>query len=143
MKIQKKDYYHGAVLTQIVEHSSYTAINKIDKKYGHYIINHNIRLMLKETQLDAPWTFKLNENDLSTIEDDIKFGDRFFLCLICKDETICLINANQLQYLIDISSRKPQTIQITNEWSLKVTSGRIKSPITIYHNAFPNKVFAS
>ena len=36
MKIQQKDYFHGAALTQIVEHESFKALNKADSKYGHY-----------------------------------------------------------------------------------------------------------
>jgi hypothetical protein len=62
MKIQRKDYYHGAVLTQIVEHKSFKALNKFDEKYGHYKINHDIRLMVKLASEDSdPWQFTVNK----------------------------------------------------------------------------------
>jgi hypothetical protein len=32
MKIQQKDLFHGAVLTQLVEHNSFKALNKVDAK---------------------------------------------------------------------------------------------------------------
>ena len=46
MKIQKMDMFHGAALTQIVEHPSFKALNKADEKYGHYQINHDRRISI-------------------------------------------------------------------------------------------------
>ena len=95
MKTQQKDYYHGAPLTQIVEHESFTALNRIDKKYGHYRINGNIRLMVKiatkhiKTNKNK-WAFTFHEDDLIVIENDLKSQDKYFLCVVCEQETICL-----------------------------------------------------
>ena len=101
MKVQQKDYYHGAALTQIVEHASFKALNKADVKYGHYKINQNIRLLVKfTTNEESPWYFTANANDLTTIEEDIDSGDQFYLCLICGLSTICLLNSNQVQELL-------------------------------------------
>ena len=76
MKIQQKDYYHGAALTQIVEHESFKALNKADVKHGHYKINQNIRLLVKSTtNEESPWSFTANANDLATIKDDINSSD--------------------------------------------------------------------
>lgn len=92
MKIQQKDYYHGAALTQIVEHESFKALNKTDEKYGHYKINHDIRLMVKMTSIEnEPWQFTANASDLATMDEDINSRDQFFLCLVCGLNTICLL----------------------------------------------------
>jgi len=47
MKIQHKDLFHGAALTQLVEHNSFKALNKADDKYGHYLVNTDRRLLVK------------------------------------------------------------------------------------------------
>lgn len=40
MKTQEKDLYHGAALTQIVEHTSFRALNLAPVKgYGHHLVN--------------------------------------------------------------------------------------------------------
>ena len=104
MKIQQKDYYHGAALTQIVEHKSFKALNKADEKYGHYKINHDVRLMIKITSNErGPWQFTANTSDILTIKEDIQSGDQFFMCLVCGLNTICLLDSEQVQELLDLS----------------------------------------
>lgn len=144
MKIQQKDYYHGAALTQIVEHESFKALNKLDEKYGHYKINHDIRLMVKITSIvDAPWQFTANASDLETMEEDIKSGDKFFLCLVCGLETICLLDCNRVQELLDITSREQQWIRVKNTGSLRPYSARGELVRTISHKSFPDKIFGA
>lgn len=142
MKIQQKDYYHGAALTQIVEHKSFKALNKTDEKYGHYKINHDIRLMVKITSIaDEPWQYTVNASDLATIGEDINSGDQFFLCLVCGLKTICLLDSNQVQQLLDISSRDQQWLRIKTTGSLRAWSARIELQHAIPHNAFPDRMF--
>ncbi len=144
MKIQQKDYYHGAALTQIVEHESFKALNKADEKYGHYKINHDIRLMIKITSIEnEPWQFTANASDLETIEEDINSGDQFFLCLVCGLNTICLLDSNQVKQLLDLSSCEQQWLRIKNTGSLRAWSNRIELQHSIPHNAFPNRMFTT
>jgi hypothetical protein len=143
MKIQQKDYFHGAALTQIVEHESFKALNKADEKYGHYKINHDIRLMVKITSIeDEPWQFTANASDLATMEEDLNSGDQFFLCLVCGLNTICLLDGSQVKQLLDTSSREQQWLHVRNTGSLWVWSRRIELKNAIPHNAFPNKIFS-
>ena len=59
-------------LTQIVEHPSFKALNKADEKYGHYLVNANIHLLVKySSPSSSPWQFTFNESDLDSICDDI------------------------------------------------------------------------
>lgn len=142
MKIQQKDYYHGAALTQIVEHESFKALNKADTKYGHYKINHDIRIMIKITSIaEDPWQFTVNQSDLATIVEDLSFDDKFFLCLVCGMETICLLNHEQIKELLNLSSSDQQWLKVKNTGSLRIWSTRTELKRTIPHNAFPDKIF--
>lgn len=142
MRIQQKDYYHGAALTQIVEHPSFKALNKADEKYGHYKINHDVRLMVKITSSeDDPWQFTVNASDLATIREDINSGDKFYLCLVCGLNTICLLDSVQIQQLLNLSSKNQQWLRVKNTGSLRISSSQTELSGTIPHNAFPNKMF--
>jgi len=142
LQIQQKDYYHGAALTQIIEHESFTALNKADDKYGHYKINHDIRLMVKISTIEEePWQFTANASDLATISEDINSCDRFFLCLVCGLKTICILDSNQVQELLDISSREQQWLRIKNTGSLRAYSAKAELSRTIPHSAFPKRIF--
>lgn len=142
MKIQQKDYYHGAALTQIVEHQSFKALNKADEKYGHYKINHDVRLMVKRaTNDEAPWQFTVNASDLVTIKEDIDSGDYFYLCLVCGLYTVCLLDSKQVETLLNLSLETQQWIKVKNTGSLRVWSSLAELKGTIPHNAFPDKIF--
>ncbi len=66
MKIQEKDEYHGPALMQIVEHPSFKAINKTDKKYGHYTLNTNRHLFVKyRTRKNSPWQFSFGQDEMA------------------------------------------------------------------------------
>lgn len=122
MKIQDKDIYHGAVLTQIVEHSSFTALNKADGKYGHYIVNHDIHLFVKVakesmkglTKEDEKqtWQFTFNESDLQSIRNEITPNKKLFMCLVCGQNTICVLNVEQLKQIINITSEESQWVKV-------------------------------
>lgn len=145
MQIQEKDYYHGAALTQITEDPSFTALNKADAKYGHYIINNNIRLLVKHTKNNvSPWYFTLQPDDLLTISTDAQLGFRTFLCLTCGLHTICILSSNQLAQAADLTSNKALRISVScakSGFSMKVKGpiGEIKGKIP--HTAFPSVLF--
>ena len=145
MKIQDKDYYHGAALTQIIEHPQFTALNKVNKKYGHYLINHDIRLLVKLcTAMDSPWSYTFWPDDLTTIQQDISAGAKTFICLICGLDTICILNAEQIQMLIDLDAAGSQWIRVevhTKKGSLWVQGQRGEYHRAIPHNAFPDALF--
>lgn len=145
MKIQQKDYYHGAALTQIVEHESFKALNKADAKYGHYKINHDIRLMVKiATSDNDTWQFTANSNDLTIIREGINADDKFFMCLVCGLNTVCLLDSDQVQQLIDVTSDDQQWLKVTAKdgGSLWAKSRIAELSRAIPHNAFPEKLFS-
>lgn len=142
MKIQQKDYYHGAALTQIVEHYSFKALNKADAKYGHYKINNNIRLMIKITSgEESPWQFTVNKSDIDVMKEDISSVDSFFLCLVCGLETICILTENQITELLNLTSEEQQWIKVRKTGSLRASSrlGELKQAIA--QKAYPDILF--
>jgi hypothetical protein len=144
MKIQEKDFFHGAALTQIVEHPSFKALNKADEKYGHYQINHNTRILLKyRSKGESPWTFELKEEDINTLIDDIASDQRSFLCLVCGKISVCILSSGEYQDLINTSQRTSQhiTIELPPRSSMKVKSKIFTLDHTIPHTNFPNILF--
>lgn len=148
MKVQEKDPYHGAALTQIVEHPSFKALNKADDKYGHYLVNHGRRILAKYTKRpDSPWQFTFSEDDMRTVEKDLQAsGDsRAFICLVCGDETVCLLDEKEIGELLDVSRSACQWIRVNvpKGCSMRVSGTRGACNQTVSHSWFPDKVFGS
>lgn len=143
MKIQQKDLFHGAALTQLTEHLSFKALNKADTKYGHYMVNTDRRLMVKLTEKpSAPWTFTFQPDDLNTLSSDMASGFRTFVVLVCGRETICLLPERDFLVLLDLSSTGAQWIRVEiPRASMRVrgSSGRLSHAIA--HKDFPENVF--
>lgn len=144
MKIQVQDLYHGAVLTQITEHDSFKALNKVDSQYGHYLVNHDTRLFVKYlTKEKSPWNFKFHESELQAIQHDMESSAKVFLCLVCGQETICALGINEFSNLIDVTNPESQSIIVevpTNgSMHVKGTAGKLSK--TLRHNSFPDIIF--
>lgn len=146
MKIQAQDLYYGAVLTQITEHPSFTALSKADSQLGHYVVNHEIRLTVKYSSIEfSPWQFDFSPAELQSIKRDMQTTDRVYLCLMCGQETICALNLIEFTSLIDLNSFEYQPIVVeapTND-SMYVSGTVGKLPRTLSHNSFPSKIFQS
>lgn len=145
MQIQPKDFYHGSALTQIVEDPSFTALNKADTKYGHYLINNNIRLLIKHSTIEnSPWPYTFQPDDLRVIASDIHMGAKTFVCLICGLKTICVLDSDQINEAIDLFAQGTQWMRVevrTAGGSLWVQGQRGECRRSIPHTAFPTIIF--
>lgn len=143
MKIQKKGSNHGVALTQIVEHPSFKALNKADEKFGHYQINHDTRILIRYRSGNSPWTFTLKEEDINILIEDITYNQRSFLCLVCGNESICVLSCNDYQDLIDTSKKSTQSIivELPPRSSMHVKSKIRKLDHAIPHKNFPDILF--
>ena len=143
MKIQQKDLYHGAALTQLVEHDSFKALNKVDKKYGHYLVNTDRRLMVKLTEkVNPPWQFTFQPDDLANLREDITAGYKTLVILSCGTKTICLLPYADYSAVIDQNAVSPQWIRVEIPKTcmrVRGNSGELRRAVK--HNAFPDKVF--
>jgi hypothetical protein len=145
VKIQQKDLFHGAALTQLTEHPSFKALNKADTKYGHYMVNTDRRLMVKLTEkAAAPWNFTFQPDDLNTLQSDITSGFRTFVVLVCGKTTICLLPEQDFRVLLNMNSSTAQWICIENprgRGSMRVRGSNGSLKYTVAHKDFPDDVF--
>jgi hypothetical protein len=145
VKIQEKDIYHGAALTQIVEHDSFKALNRASNKYGHYLINADRHVFIKYRTADAsPWQFIIQPDEVSAICLEAGANRTIYLCLVCGITTVCALNIDEIKTVIDVESSLQQWIrvEVPNGGSCHVSGSSGKLQRTVPHNSFPNKVFS-
>jgi hypothetical protein len=144
VKIQQQDLFHGAALTQVVEHPSFKALNKApDGKYGHYVLNNDKRLFLKYTTGDGPdYWFTLSKDEVAAIKKDQAGGHTVFAVLVCSDETICAVPADKLWDVADKNPKGNQQVWVRSEAgkSMRFGRGQYELPHVIPHNSFPRVV---
>ena len=145
MKIQEQHLFHGPALVQIVEHRSFKALNKADKKYGHYAVNDKRRLFVKYlTKKTPPWVFAFSPAEIKAIKADIASGAKTFLSLVCGTSTICCLAQKEIQSVVDLNSPKSQSIRVEvpkgGSQRVSGSAGALKK--TIAHNAYPKKVLS-
>ena len=144
MKIQEKDWFHGSALAQISEHESFTALNKASEKYGHYQVNHNKRVLLKYSSAEnGPWQFTFQQDDVEIIADDINADIESFICLVCGYDTICILDEDEIEVVLDLESDDVQWIRIEYPpgGSMRARGSEGELDHTVPHNAFPSKLF--
>src|SRR5437773_9583934 len=104
MKIQDKDLYHAAALTQIVEHDSFKALNRASAKYGHYLVNTDKNVFVKYRKSDySPWQFNLTPDELAAIDAEVSAKHDVNLCLVCGSTTVCAIDNNEIARRINLN----------------------------------------
>ncbi|HEY6094790.1 MAG TPA: hypothetical protein VIU93_07535 [Gallionellaceae bacterium] len=145
MKIQEQDRFHGAALTQIVEHESFKALNRASPKYGHYLVNTDRHVFAKYSKATrSPWSFTFQPNDLKSIQAEISAGNTVFLCLVCGTTTVCALTEEEFSKLIDLAFPSAQWVRVEvpsgGSCHLSGSLGSLKR--TVPHNSFPEKVFA-
>ncbi len=147
MKIQEQDTFHGPALMQIVEHDSFKALNKADDQYGHYLVNKDIRLWVKyASKAKGPWQFTFQPNDLSLISKDVKQKGITHVVLVCGNVSICSLNTDELERLLDITAKSAQWLKVAappNKQMRVTGSDSNKSSILAPHNKFPGCIFKS
>lgn len=145
MKIQDLHLFHGAALTQIVEHNSFKALNRATPKYGHYLVNTDRHLFVKyRTATKSPWQHTLSPDELKAISDAINKYGKVFLCLVCGTTSVCALDATEIAIVVDLTSATSQTIlvEVPAGGSCHVSGSKGKLKKTVPHNSFPNKLFA-
>tara|TARA_R110002049_G_scaffold167265_3_gene333450 strand:- start:2341 stop:2775 length:435 start_codon:yes stop_codon:yes gene_type:complete len=143
MKIDRKDLYHGAALTQITEHGSFKALNKADTKYGHYLVNTDRRLLTKHSEkASGPWQFTFQHDDLESLKADMISGFSTYIVLVCGPVTVCLLDYNEFVQLIDLDATTQQWIRVQiPKASMQVSGSEGHLKRAVKHNGFPNRIF--
>jgi hypothetical protein len=143
MKITEQDFYHGAALTQIVEHKSFKALNRASSKYGHYIVNTDRHVFVKyRTASKSPWQHTLSAADVKAIATAIESSDKVWLCLVCGDHTICALDKDEIQTVLDLAATNQQWVRVDvpKGGSCRVSGSHGSLKRKVPHNSFPDKV---
>ena len=144
MIIQEKDLYHGAALTQVVEHRSFKALNRATQAYGHYLINTDRHLYVKHSKKkESPWQFTFEKKHIQLIAQLIQNGRKVFLCIVCGGKTVCVLTEGEISEVLNLDDKHQQWISVSvpRSGSCHVKGGGGKLERTIPHNSFPDKVF--
>jgi hypothetical protein len=144
MKIQEKDIYHGAALTQIVEHPSFKALNRATEKYGHYLVNTDLHVFVKYRKSSrSPYIFTVQPDELNHLGSVISSNNKVFFCFVCGRETICALDKNEILTVLNLASLNQQSVRVEipkgGSCHVSGTAGRLTR--TVPHNSFPVKVF--
>lgn len=142
MKTQEQDLYHGAALTQIVEHKSFKAVNRVDAEYGRYRVNADRHVFVKyRTNAGPSWQFVFQPKDLAAIDS---VGANAFVCLVCGRVTVCALTCDEFRQVVDVGIATTQsiTVRIPKGGSCHVKGSAGALPRVVTHNSFPDKVFA-
>jgi hypothetical protein len=142
VRIQVQDTFHGAALTQIVEHPSFKALNRVPGgKYGHYEINNRARLFIKYANTMGPdFRFTLSPDDMAWIrfvDEDHTY--EVFVVLVCGHDSICAVNVEELDAVLATDETKSQQIWVRSEPSKSMRFGGPNGALsrTIPHSRFP------
>lgn len=143
MKTNDRHFYHGAALGQIVEYGGFKALNKLDEKYGHYLVNTNQRVMVKYSTATDEWHFTFSEDDLEILKKDLEQPGKTFVCLVCGKSTICALTEDEFQKLISLDVIAQQYIDawFPKGGSIRVHGTKGDLDHKIHHNAFPSILF--
>lgn len=115
MRINDDHMYHGAALTQIAEHPSFTAINvfKTDdgKSRSAFKINDSIGVYLKyasrPTGAAKEYVFTFTGSHLKEIADLKAKSEKVFVVLVCiAEREICVLPVSELESLIAARTKR-------------------------------------
>ncbi|KVZ59649.1 hypothetical protein [Burkholderia ubonensis] len=145
MKIQEKDFYHGAALTQITEHPSFKALNTANMgNYGHYLVNTDTHVFVKYRTGPAPaWNHVFSVGELKALQKLRKKTENVWIALVCGDATVCLLDSNQTDTLLDLDDEEQQRIkvEVPNGGSCRVSGSAGDLKRVVRHNDFPARLF--
>lgn len=147
MKITDEHLYHGAALTQIAEHTSFTAINGLrtdDKLHrSAFVINEKISVYFKyatnPTKPHQEYQFTFNQNHLNDLALITKSKKHLFVALVCvKAQEICCV---AYDLLLQMLAERRSRITGENTFTILVTAPKGKK-MRVYMNA-PGKKAAA
>lgn len=153
MTIQKKHFYHGCALAQIVEHQGFTSlqagklVDKASDGYGHYLINTSCELFIKyrsEPDGDQVWYFKFDADEVKRIRQRAKVIPQCFVALVCASADICLLDMEELGHLINLRVRTREqsvTARLRPGCSFTVAGDDGQLQHTVRRKRFPEALF--
>lgn len=144
MKRSERDLYHGAALARIVEGTGFRSIRKASPHAGHYELNGSRRILMRHSAAESePWRFIFREEELAVLREDGTAAERAFLCLVCRDELVCVLTVSQIPAVIDLTAETSQSIRVYSRRgsSIEVRGSAGHLDRKIPKHAFPARLF--
>jgi hypothetical protein len=147
MAVREFEMYHGIVLTKLVRSDRPLSLKMIETRptndWSTYIINDRVNVLIKHSltsnsrkRQDAiVWQFAFSPEQIRQLR-----APGTWTALVCgyksggtEDMEICLLDPQQIQDLIDVSSAEQQTLTVKRieGMSLRVKSARVDKEIKI------------
>ncbi|MBF6561236.1 MAG: hypothetical protein IVW56_13185 [Candidatus Binataceae bacterium] len=149
MPKKQKDRHHGSAMLAIIEHPTFTALNKLPTGTTNtYLVNDNTPLLVKyatKKNTTGRWVFTVNRHEAKAIQKLAKAqGDRFFLLLVCGDVSVCVVDWTDINLLVDFNAARTSVRCLTKKGTkIRVFAGRGKQAkvIKIAAGNFPKALF--
>lgn len=142
--MSNREHYVGAALTQILEVTGFRSIRKASNAFGHYEVNGSCRVLIRHSASAAsPWLFTLRERDLELLRQERASERRAFLCLVCRDEHVCILTIDQVDVVVDLAAEEVQTIRVYSRRNSSIDVRGSASALDgkIPKHAFPGRIF--
>jgi hypothetical protein len=140
MKIDRFQLYHGAALTQLVEHPPFKALNKASGRYGHYQLNTDRHLFVKYASGLSPWHFTYTGQELAAISED-RPDHHVFLVMACGEATVCALSLEEFHAIADHDNENGQWLRVEAPPRRQMRVYGSRGHLLVPHNAYPAKLF--
>lgn len=140
--MEKYLFLHGAALAQIVNHESFTSLNKVPGTYGHYIINTDRRLFIKYRDADRPpWQFNFQVDEVLSIGKS-QLADPTYVAMVCGTDGVACVSSEELFELLEARPLDQQSVTIHRppRGSYRIYHGDWTLRNTIARSRFPDRV---
>jgi hypothetical protein len=108
--------YHGSAIAELLDDAEEPiSISRYDlNNNAVYILNSKIALFIKHsTKRIAPWRFSFAPEHLLVYFELQEKYQHIFVVLVCGNDSVAVINANQFSKLIDVHSLENSWISVT------------------------------
>jgi len=96
--IEKQEFYHGAALFRLLDHSSCRTVRKA---LAGYIINENVYLVIKyTTKHRSPWRFTFSQEDIRVVMTNPAPLARVLIVFVNGGDGISALTAAELNHIL-------------------------------------------
>jgi hypothetical protein len=152
MRLSKKDFHHGAAILQICRSKSLALVSPISTNDSLYrvIPMENADSQVPDRYLylkylgsnrnEYRFNFTKTELDLFKVEIESS-RSQFFIGLICGEESICLLGADEIEKLRLTPTENTVIVEIPVNGKMRASNSKLnRPPILIQHSDFPKRI---
>mgnify|MGYP000126645014 FL=1 len=146
MSIKSYEFYHGSVISRIVEYGRLIKIQTFpsDSNSSFSINDNEIGIFIKYTEARiSPWRFTFKKSHQKEIEYIKDLHKKTFIILVCNDDGFCCLSWKEYKQILDSSYDLFEWISCSRmrreKYTVKGTDGKLKHKIG--PGSFPTKLF--